>query len=395
MILLYELTQSGMSHAPFTRAFVQTVTLAFPRDDIKIYAQQSHLDAALGELDPVLKKLTQTAYIPPQVDGRAFFRRFFSALRLLAQTYITEPHFQTQVIFLSGDSHLIWAAKIFRWFHPGFRCHLVLHGDINSVQHPRGRNPFHRATDFVSSIGKLNHPNVRFVALETHIRDNLVKLLPGAQGVVDVIHHPCIPAVSNWRATAESAHRLRFGLLGIAGRSKGLDVFARLAIAARRDLCRAADFRLIGKVQAGSSNLDLSGISGPLPFSPVWLPLELFDSELSNLHYVVLPYNMDYYALSASGVLLDVLRWRKPIVSFDTPVIRELVERFGDIGYICKDEGDLVRTVDSLLSDFDMERYQSQRNNLDAAYRSRLPATASKEYSAMQEICWTTRLKVE
>ena len=126
-----------------------------------------------------------------------------------------------------------------------------------------------------------------------------------------------------------------------------------------------------------------------MPLSPEWLPREVFDSELANLHYVVLPYNMDYYGLSASGVLLDVLRWRKPIVSFDTPVIRELVEQFGDIGHICADEL-TGENLDTLLSSFDMERYQVQRTNLDAAYRSRLPETAAKAYSHMQQSCWST-----
>ena len=160
----------------------------------------------------------------------AFLPRFACSGNLSTHCAI----FQPQVIFLSGDPHHIWAAKVFRWFNPGFKCHLVLHGDINSVHRPRGRNPLHRATDYFSSIGKANHPHVRFVALETHIRDNLVALLPGARGIVDVIRHPCVPATIDWRAMPSADGSLRFGLLGIAGRSKGLDVFARLALRVRR-----------------------------------------------------------------------------------------------------------------------------------------------------------------
>jgi hypothetical protein len=80
-----------------------------------------------------------------------------------------------------------------------------------------------------------------------------------------------------------------------------------------------------------------------------------------------------------------VLRWRKPVIAFDTPVIRELNERFGDIGHICRDEREMTAAVDSLLAGFDPERYARQQRNLDAAYRSRLPDAAASEYLALHE----------
>ena len=143
-------------------------------------------------------------------------------------------------------------------------------------------------------------------------------------------------------------------------------------------------FRLIGKLQGGSEQLDLSGISGPLPISTEWLPREVFDDELARLHYVVLPYNMDYYGLSASGVLLDVLRWRTPVIAFDTPVMRELGQRFGDIGHICSTEDEMAVVLNGVLGGFDAARYERQRRNLDAAYRSRLPDAAAAEYLQMR-----------
>jgi glycosyltransferase involved in cell wall biosynthesis len=103
---------------------------------------------------------------------------------------------------------------------------------------------------------------------------------------------------------------------------------------------------------------------------------------------------MDYYGLSASGVLLDVLRWRKPVVAFDTPVVRELAERFGDIGYICADEDEMAAVVQRLLAGHDPQRYQAQRRNLDAAYRSRLPDAAALEYRGMRQACWNPTLKM-
>lgn len=390
MILFYELTQQGMSHAPFTHAFLQMAAHAFPDETIHIHAQQSHLDSALGAPDTLLdRRLHKHVYIPPQLGRTDFRRRFSAALRILNNTWLPVAASCPQVVFLTSEPHHIWAVKLFRLRHPGFRCHMVLHGDLNDIRNPRSRNPFKRLLDYVGSIGKLNHADVRFIALETHIRKNLAQIIPSVANMIDVIRHPCMKSDTPWRTAPLPQGTVRFGLLGIAGPSKGLDVFARIASRVSRTGPLKPDFRLVGKIQAGTTDLDLSGIDGPLPFSQEWLPRAVFESEIAAMHYVVLPYNMGYYGLSASGVLLDVLRWRKPVIALDTPVMRELSDMFGDIGYICADEEQMVTTAEALLQDFDVQRYQRQRENLDAAHHSRLPEYTAAVYRALQSDCWT------
>ena len=394
MIFIYELVQTEISHGPFTRAFVQTIAHAFPDEDITIFARASHLAAVLQAPDPLLdRRLTKIAYQAPDVPHAAFWRRMAATFQFLRKTYSPVSALRPQVVFLSTEPHHIWAVRLFKLLQPAFRCHMVLHGDINSVKNPRSRNPLHRALDYSSALAKGNKTDLRFIVLENHIRTNLAALMPAAAAVTDVVCHPCMPDHAAWQEFDPMPGRMRFGLLGIAGRSKGLDVFSRLANAARHDLPCRADFRLIGKVQAGNEALDMDGISGPLPFSPEWLPRDVFDSEIKALHYVVLPYNMEYYGLSASGVLQDVLRFRKPVVAFDTPVIRELAERFGDIGHICANEEAMASAVNDLLLNFDAGRYARQRQNVDAAYRSRLPDAAAVEYAQIQATCWTPSMQ--
>ncbi len=381
MILIYELVQHGSSHGLFTRAFVHMLAHAFPEQPLTIFANQSHFDSVLKDDESILgRPLVKRPFSQPDRKRGAFWRRFMTTLRFLKRTYTASAE---HVVFLSTEPQFVWAAKWFRLWHPGFRCHFVLHGDINSLQYPRGRNPYYRLLDYVTSLTMANHRDIRFIVLESHIKTNLVALLPKSADVVDVVRIPCMSDDTDWQSFAPLPGRMRFGLLGIAGRSKGLDVFTRLAQAAPRTASTQPDFRLIGKIQAGNEGLDLGGISGPLPFTDDWIPRDIFEEEVASLHFVILPYNMDYYGLSASGVLLDVLRWRKPVIAFDTPVMRELAERFGDIGYICADEAEMAATITALLSGFDPARYARQREHLDAAYRSRLPDAAAAEFVAV------------
>jgi len=382
MIIFYELAQHGMSHAQFARVFVQTAASACPDEQLRMYAQPSHLACVFDGGDPQLDGRVEK--LPFTSRHAGFWKRALTALRFLHQTYGPLQAERPQVIFLTGEPCHIWAARLYRMVTPGFRCHLVLHGDINDMRGPRSRNPLRRLQDYVCSIGRARHADVRMLTLENHIRTNIDAILPGTAPYIDVFRHPCLPVSIDWAAANPAERELRFGLLGIAGRSKGLDVFARLALRARRDLGRQPSFRLIGKLQSGTEHLDLGGISGPLPFSKEWLPRAQFDDELTRLHYVILPYNMDYYGLSASGVLLDVLRWRKPMIAFDTPVVRELVAQFGDIGYICQSEDEMAQVIDSLIDGFDSARYALQQRNLDAAYRARLPEKMAAEFLALR-----------
>lgn len=384
MIVLYDHVQSHVSHASFTCAFTQVVAEACPGRRIVVRARPSHLRAAFAETSAILDGRLTQEIIPENEPGPTVGQ----TLRFLRDAWrASKP--PKMVIFLSARPAEIWAAKLFRRWCDAFRCHLVLHGDVGSIRQPRSRNPARRIADFAGSMAWVNHPDVRFLALEKHISTNLAAALPAVGPFVDAIHHPYLPddAPFTWHSPPPEG-RLRFGLLGIAGRSKGLDVFARVARRMMSEAPKAADFRLVGKVQRGWQDLDLSGISGPRPFSEDWLPRPVLERELANLDYLILPYNMDYYALSASGVLLDALRWRKPVIAFKMPALVEIGERFGDIGHICTDEDAMVATVRRLIGSFDPERYQAQRRNLDAAHRTRLPESVAHEYVDVLHSRW-------
>jgi glycosyltransferase involved in cell wall biosynthesis len=390
MILLYELSQTGLSHSPFTSSFAQSVAYALPGQEIVVYSRASHLAAAFADLDPGLARRFALKPIVPENFCAAAgpFAAIWRNLRVLHDTYATWRSQSPLVIFLTGEPQQIWAAKLMKRLAPDFRCHLVLHGDVNSVVARRSRNPVNRLTDYNGSIGLLNHPDIRFIALESHIKTNLAALFPSAAACIDVVHHPCTPLLTDLPANTAVDGPIRFALLGIAGRSKGLDLFARLAKEITTTLPGAADFRLIGKVQPGYQQLDLDAISGPRPFSETWLPVDVFETELSSLHYVVLPYRMDYYAFAASGVLLDALRWRKPIIALRTPAVDELVRRFGEIGHVVDSYDEMAAVARRAVTDFDAQRYMVQQRNLDAAYHSRLPQEIATEYAAIVESRW-------
>ncbi len=383
LIFLLDTTQIGESHAPFTRAFTRLVGLAFPDQELVLRARASHLQVAFAQPDPVLTR--RLSLEPIAEDAPTSIAASISLLLDVRRRAGRGCHL---VIFLTGRPADIWAAKLMRRVDPGLRCHLVMHGDVNSITKPRSRHPLRRLGDYRGSIGYARHPDVRLIALEAHVRASIEAVLPAAAGQIDVLPHPCVPTDAPWHLRQRPGAPLRFGLIGIAGRSKGLDVFARVARRVVDAVGAAVDFRVVGKFQPGWQALDLEAISGPRPFAETWLPAEVFEREVAALDYIILPYDMRYYAFAASGVMLDVLRTRTPVICFHNPAIADVAARHGDIGHVCADEDEIVAVVMSLVTAVDPSRYRAQQMNLDAAYRDRLPDALATAYHDLVQGLW-------
>lgn len=375
MILLYELLQTGVSHAAFTRAFTELAATARPDDPLMVMAEPGHLQAALGDFSgAVAARLTQAPLISPP-------RGVWETARFVRRAIKDHPGPDNLFIFLSCDPNLIFVTKLLARLYPGFRCQLVFHGNVVSLSHPRSRNPLLRLRDLTSAIRRANHPSVQFIVLEHHIKDSLVGAVAVDPRFIEVAPHPCDERKDSAARTEprRPGSPVRFGLLGIAGRSKGLPIFARIACATLSSGLNA-DFRLIGKLLGDCGDIDLSGISGPHPFTSSWLPRDAFETEVAACDYIMLPYDNDYYRFAASGVFLDALIWRKPVICFPSGSVIRAFREFGPIGYLCEDEAEMQRVVAQLASSFDATTYRAQCEAVDAAHASRLSTNLASAY---------------
>ena len=82
------------------------------------------------------------------------------------------------------------------------------------------------------------------------------------------------------------------------------------------------------------------------------------------LHYSVFPYRGEIYQLVASAAFLDAFVFLKPVIALKNPYFDYYFDKIGDIGYLCNNQEDMLKTIISLAEDFPMERYKVQRENL-------------------------------
>jgi hypothetical protein len=69
--------------------------------------------------------------------------------------------------------------------------------------------------------------------------------------------------------------------------------------------------------------------------------------------------------------LLDAIAHRKPLIVTDIPFARDLFDRFGDLGDLCRTDEDAVNAIKRAASAQDPARYRRQVENLGRVARSR------------------------
>jgi glycosyltransferase involved in cell wall biosynthesis len=173
------------------------------------------------------------------------------------------------------------------------------------------------------------------------------------------------------------------GYLGLGTRAKGFDLYLRLA----RKLAPALDgvvaFHAIGNLHRELAHEDQSVLAQPLAKAPI--PRQDFVQAAAGLHYVVLPYQGNYYEWSGSGTLVDAISLGKPIIATDFPFVKALFDRFGDVGFLCEDEAGLVTAFRQLPVAFE-KRYDQQKRALSKARQNRSLAAGIVAYRKAIEI---------
>lgn len=364
MIGILEQTYARHDHASSNAALIQAVALAFPDEDF-LFASTAEQRGYVEEFRP-LSPRTQYMDITVPPPGGVSVRRFAAQWRAIRGVIRrAKPH---TCILLSSGPETFFAARAIVTEFSSVVLFIVLHGNLNDATGWRSRDPRRRFFDYRAGLAAARHDRIRLVVLEDYIRSVALRerLLPGAATFVwPTAFNECELADPVGLRTDGSPIRIAF--LGSATKNKGFDKFL--------DLARVFDasdyeFRFIGSALEEFPEAALAKIEMP----PGHLTREDFIRRLRDVDYVFTPYSEKIYEFSASGSLLDCISQTKPVISLDFAGVRELAERWGDIGFICKS----MEQVKALLSrKADLSNpalYSKYQANLAAIRESRTPA---------------------
>jgi glycosyltransferase involved in cell wall biosynthesis len=384
MILFCELSFPDGTHVPFNAALLATVQIAYPKERLQFFGAAKHIEQLKQQVGTQLASSIDWDEIIPPSLGTSYFKRFlreFSVIRPLLKALPREDS-MSWLVLTSAYPSTILAFKAARWVCWGRSpVQIVLHG-LSGVVGRRYRHPIRRFQDTRTALTLFGNNGIKYLVLETSIRDTILKSLPFLEGHVEVLDHPVSPN-EEVCTSSDLSWPFRFGFLGLALKSKGFGIFVDVANAMSSKFERCVEFHAIGRVADDAAPAKGAEVLTTKP-TITQIARADFIKALSQLHFVVLPHEAASYMLTASGVLLDAIAFEKPIIARKIPIFEEIFEKHGDIGYLFDSDAELGSIVEKIIKAADKQRYYRQVRNLRILRKSRTPDSLATTY---REIC--------
>lgn len=388
MILVFEMVWTETHHAPGNSVTVQTIARALPEQEIRVYADLSHLtelrrDGALTAFRQVSFHAAPVSphfrHRPHIVSVRRGLHEFATIWHALRQVPRGEP---CLVYLISATPTCIAAAAAIARIMPQVKAVQVgMHGNLSEITGWRSRNPLVRAFDLPSVMSRGGMPKLRYLVLEEAIRRELARIAPAAARRTDVLPLPVNQAEMDLAPDQVLCAPIRVGFVGQATEAKGITPFLAVVEHVKARYGDAILFEVIGRAPPGSDLARFRVLDGPPTHEH--LSREAFCARMAGLHYVCLPFQPGYYNLSASGAFIDAMTWLKPVIACHVPIVEDIFAQFGDLGYLCDDADAMSAVFDDIMTRPDPVRYAAQIEALRCARAARMPEALAQDYRAI------------
>jgi hypothetical protein len=226
------------------------------------------------------------------------------------------------------------------------------------------------------------------LVLDAHTIGEWERLLPQLRGLVG----PLEIAILSEKCSITTARGhldlpIRVGFLGQATRAKGFHNFVRYAEEAKRRCGDQIEFHLIGRLSAELSEFP----TGPVKLHtarpqqrgapPNQMSRERYVALISEMDYVCLPYDGEYYRSGASGVFFDAINFQKPVIASRVPFLEAAFAEFGPLGILCGSDDEMLAAILSLAGRGNMADYGAYQYNMRTCRHEHSPEAVGKRFS--------------
>jgi glycosyltransferase involved in cell wall biosynthesis len=384
MFLVCEAIAWGMEHVPFNTSLLRTIRYAFPDDTIRFCGEESHIGYIREQIGANFDRsiVWESITLPPRHSG--FYNRFFSDFKrtnfLLNRLNDSSAE---HILVTTGNPSILWAVKLLvSTTHKDKTVQVVIHGDFYPLSFgrfvKRNFNPLYRIRSMKTALQLTGYRRIQHIVLEDAVRDSVIKKIPLLENHISVLDHP-LPSDEYVREDTRLSIPVHFGFLGLATEHKGFSQYLTVAAAISKKFPGRAKFHAIGRITDRYKQANLPELSFLSDFPDTKrLTRSEYIRQINKLHFVCMFFD-DAYEYTASGVLLDSIAFGKPIVATQLTTFKNLANRYGDIGYLCK-PNEIIETISAIVQQNDSRRYEHQVRTMLRIKGSRSPETLAIKY---------------
>ncbi len=375
MMVVCEPQCSGFEHAEVNAAMIKAAAMAFPDERFLFLAEEGHLTVVSGLLDAAILSRIESRVLTIAPRRASNLKRFFLEYSVYKSAIRFAVHYGSKkILYLSVTSPgLIWI-KVLTRIRRDIQTVATLHGMLETVDDIKAAISYQLIFWLRFTLLAMNYKKLHYLVFGTFIKksiDDKFRRLSLFTRSMD-LPYEFAPIVNREPFQAQS---VRFGALGVGSRSKGTDVFFRVAgdIMSGKTVY-IPQFQLIGPITDRSLKIPL----GVRVLSADGRPLSRKDYRqyAEELDYAVFFHKPSNYRYSASAAFFDALAYGKPVIALRNPMFQYYFDLLGDIGHLCDTEGEMKNTIQNILDTPSKELYNEQQNNISKG-RERLNATHS------------------
>jgi hypothetical protein len=365
MIILCEPQCKGFEHSDVNAALLCNILKKY--ESAVFIGERTHIlflkdSLLLSDLDKIIFVETE---IPDNAlpDIYKFSGDFFLSKFVFS---VAKSYKSSQVFFTSITSTGLQAVKILSFFNSKFNVNVILHGNLEGITLCSSYRPWVYFFWIKNSLKYFNNNKLKIIVLGDHIKENLKKLHPELDRYIFSLNMPYF--FRNFEIKVPKNNNLVFGFLGVVSEKKGGYTYLRLVNEITKNKLLKCEFRLIGQIT--DPNIDSKDLSyfknrPSNLFAP--MKLDTFITEVNSIDYSIFCFTKESYQLSCSATFYDALSFVKPIIALKTPFFEYYFKKLGDIGYLCENAEELYKCTISLTTNFDVERYKLQCQNILSA----------------------------
>ncbi len=410
MVIFCEPQVKGLSHEKVNSGFIYGLSLAYPDENIRFYADITHIDAIKNILNIDNIVINNIEYVPIR------FHDLYSIKGMLTYYFLFKRIFSevlesgtNKIFFLSITPTILYVIKKLKHKHEykEMKFTFVLHGSFDNVaneydkpvgidlpikkmknrffvqfkytiQMLRQMRPIDAFKTLVSNfIGRVVIPwhltskriftdrkmllwkhstDYRYIALSPHIIKN-------AEKYIDVkklnMYTVILPTVFKEPSAQPDNEYVKFAIFGYGN---PLALHNILTLLSQKDLRHPYEIRIIGMDNRGTS--EFPNVTSPSPGKR--LDRSEMEKYAEDIDMFLILYDRTRYRLSCTGSILESLSYTKPILHFDNDCIDAFNRPDNLIGIRCNSLNAFVYQMEDIIENYGSYRieFQNFRKNI-------------------------------
>lgn len=371
MILVCEPQCKGLEHVEFNAAVIAMVHYAFANEKIVFFAEREHLTFVRNRLTGILNNIVSYYEIDVTKRTAEQYKRALHEFKICWQIFTyARKNGINNVLFCSTTSASLIAIKVLLLLHIYVKCITIPHSILLTIRKWPKRLlgiPFW----FKTALLFINPDRLRYLIIGGFTKEWLKVQLPTIEKKLLSIEMPYLFKRKDYNINNER-QTIRFGFLGFGSIDKGIELFFKLSEDIQRTHTRIIpEFVLIGNTYKKEPSMNFGCVYMPSPYKP--LSIDDYERYAISIDYSIILYNPETYNIIHGASIMDSLEYCKPIIAIRSLLVELYFKEMGDIGYLCVNYDELIKTVLSILNEFPNERYKQQCGNILKGRESLLP----------------------